>query len=81
MADLAYFSSKGAFSLKEFLHWSGIGRTKTLEEITGGRLRAVKVGRRLLIPVEAAQDWLAAQPRVGTIGTANTPPAETRARH
>lgn len=55
-------AQKGALSLPEFLHWSGLGRTKTLEEIATGRLHAVKVGRRLLIPVAAAELWLAAQP-------------------
>ena len=55
-------AQKGALSLPEFLHWSGLGRTKTLEEIAAGRLHAVKVGRRLLIPVAAAELWLAAQP-------------------
>lgn len=53
---------KGAFNLKEFLAWSGIGRTKALEEIAARKLQAVKVGRRLLIPVDAAKAWLADQP-------------------
>lgn len=58
--------SKGAFSLKDFMAWSSIGRTKALEEIAAGRLPAVKVGRRLLIPVSGAVAWLAAQPRAGS---------------
>ena len=63
---------KGAFSLKEFLAWASIGRTKALEEIAAGHLPAVKVGRRLLIPVEGAATWLASQPRVAPL------PAEKR---
>lgn len=55
---------KGALSLKDFLDWSSIGRTKALEEIASGRLPAVKVGRRLLIPIASAEAWLAARPRV-----------------
>jgi hypothetical protein len=44
---------------------STLGRTRALEEIESRRLRAVKVGRRLLIPVVAAIDWLEAQPLAG----------------
>lgn len=63
-------SLKGAFSLKEFMAWASIGRTKALEEISAGRLPAVKVGRRLLIPVDGASAWLASQPRVRPAGAA-----------
>lgn len=62
MTEAKIFMDKGAFSLSEFQSWSGLGRTKTLEEIGSRRLSAVKVGRRLLIPVEAAKAWLAARP-------------------
>lgn len=65
-------SIKGAFSLKEFLAWASIGRTKALEEISSGRLPAVKVGRRLLIPVDGASTWLASQPRVRPVNAAGT---------
>lgn len=50
--------TKGAYSLREFQHWAGIGRTKTLNEISAGRLHAVKAGRKVLIPASAAQAWL-----------------------
>ncbi|WP_210250872.1 DNA-binding protein [Methylobacterium sp. WL8] len=62
-------AEKGAFNLPEFLRWSGLGRTKTLEEIAAGRLHAVKVGRRLLIPVSSAELWLSAQPAARYPGT------------
>jgi hypothetical protein len=68
MTEFSQFSGKGALSLKEFMKWSTLGRTKALEEIESRRLRAVKVGRRLLIPVEAAIDWLEAQPLAGAKG-------------
>ncbi|QGY01854.1 DNA-binding protein [Methylobacterium mesophilicum SR1.6/6] len=55
---------RGALSLKEFLDWSRLGRTKALEEIASGRLSAIKVGRRLLIPMASAEMWLSSQPRV-----------------
>lgn len=64
MTDRAILASKGALSLQEFLAWSSIGRTKALDEIKTGRLQAVRAGRRLLIPVAAAEIWLAAQPKV-----------------
>ena len=66
MATMPLPPNKGAFSLKDFMAWSSIGRTKALEEIGAGRLPAVKVGRRLLIPVAGAVAWLAAQPRAGS---------------
>ncbi|MBL8577695.1 MAG: helix-turn-helix domain-containing protein [Mesorhizobium sp.] len=50
--------TKGAYSLREFQQWAGIGRTKTLNEISAGRLHAVKAGRKVLIPASAAQAWL-----------------------
>ena len=65
MTEFSQFSGKGALSLKEFMKWSTLGRTKALDEIDSRRLRAVKVGRRLLIPVEAAIEWLEAQPLAG----------------
>ena len=49
---------KGVFSIIEFCEWAGIGRSKTYEEIGAGRLRAIKAGKRTLIPVPVAQHWL-----------------------
>ena len=60
LTEFSQFSAKGALSLKEL--------TKALEEIESRRLLAVKVGRRLRIPVEAAIDWLEAQPLAGAKG-------------
>jgi excisionase family DNA binding protein len=56
-----------AFSIKDFCDQYGIGRTTAYEEIKAGRLKAVKVGRRTLVPVESGQDWLQALPKVGQI--------------
>jgi excisionase family DNA binding protein len=36
-----------------------IARTKLYEELKAGRLRAVKVGKRTLIPITEAERWLA----------------------
>lgn len=61
---------RGALSLQDFMAWSSLDRTKALEEIATGRLPAVKVGRRLLIPVAGAQLWLASRP-AATAGDAD----------
>lgn len=38
----------------------GIGKTKVYEEINGGRLRALKFGKKTLIPTDQFAAWLAA---------------------
>jgi excisionase family DNA binding protein len=55
-----------AFSIPEFCRRYGIGRTNAYQEITAGRLRAVKVGRRTLITQVAAEAWLASLPEMNT---------------
>ena len=52
-------TQKLAHSIPEFLAAVPIGRTKLYEELEAGRLRAVKVGRRTLIPSTEAERWLA----------------------
>ncbi|MCJ2072958.1 hypothetical protein MKK75_29895 [Methylobacterium sp. J-030] len=81
MTASAILTNKGALSLGEFLVWSSLGRTKALEEIAAGRLHAVKVGRRLLIPVEAAQAWLAAQPRAAFVASEEASQGRASLRH
>ncbi len=54
--------SRRAFSVTQFCRGYGIGRTNAYAEIAAGRLRAVKLGRRTLISVDAAEAWLAALP-------------------
>lgn len=49
-------------TINEFMAWSRLGRTKVYELLGSEELRAVKFGRRTLIPVEAAHAWLAEQP-------------------
>jgi excisionase family DNA binding protein len=53
-----------AFSITDFCHLYGIGRTTAYAEIAAGRLRAVKVGHRTLIPSDAAEGWLALLPEI-----------------
>lgn len=49
-------------TINEFQTWSRLGRTKVYELIGSEELLAIKIGRRTYIPVQAAHDWLAAQP-------------------
>ena len=49
--------TKLAYSIYEFANAYSVGRSKVYEEIREGRLRIIKVGKRTLIPVEAAAEW------------------------
>jgi hypothetical protein len=53
-------------SLNQFLkRHPSVGRTKILEEIKSGHLRAQLCGRKLLITDKAEDEWLASLPRAG----------------
>jgi excisionase family DNA binding protein len=54
--------SKAALSIDEFCDSHGVGKTLAYQEINSGRLHAIKIGRRTLIPAEAAAQWLASLP-------------------
>ena len=47
-----------AFSIDEFCRRYGIGRTTAYAEISAGRLRRRKVGKRSLIAEDDAEAWL-----------------------
>ncbi|MBC7582343.1 MAG: helix-turn-helix domain-containing protein [Tardiphaga sp.] len=51
-----------AYNIKEFCKCFSIGRSKTYDEIKVGRLRAIKVGRRTLITMADAEEWLLGLP-------------------
>ncbi len=51
-------------TINEFVELYGIGRTKTYQEINSARLKALKCGRRTLIPLEAAEEWLCSLKRL-----------------
>jgi hypothetical protein len=48
--------------LPEWRAISGLGRSKSYELLGEGKLRAIKVGRRLLIDVEHGLEYLATMP-------------------
>lgn len=49
-------------TVNEFCAWARIGRTKAYELMNSGEIKSFKIGRSTLIPHQAAEDWLAAQP-------------------
>jgi len=51
-------NGKLSYSIKEFAKLNGLARGTVYSEINAGRLKTIKVGRRRLIPVEAAKEWL-----------------------
>jgi excisionase family DNA binding protein len=53
--------SRAALTINEFCEWARLGRTRVYEEIGRGALPAIKVGRRTLITLTAAEAWLASQ--------------------
>ena len=44
---------------QEFAKLVGLGRDDTYGEIATGRIRALRRGRRLLVPVTEAERWIA----------------------
>jgi excisionase family DNA binding protein len=48
-----------AFSIDEFGRTYGLGRSLTYTLLKEGKLQGVKVGRKRLIPADAAEAWLA----------------------
>jgi excisionase family DNA binding protein len=61
--------SKAALSIEDFCNSYSVGKTTAYEEINAGRLHAVKVGRRTLIPEQSAVEWL--QSRLPVTALAN----------
>ena len=52
----------GTLTIGGFCQAYNLGKTRAYEEIKAGRLRAVKVGTKTLIPRAAADDWLNSLP-------------------
>ncbi|MCI5060515.1 MAG: helix-turn-helix domain-containing protein [Alphaproteobacteria bacterium] len=55
---MLYTDETLAYSIKGASKACNIGQTKIYEEIKLGRLKAVKFGRRTLVPAQALRDWL-----------------------
>lgn len=46
------------YSIQDTVTQTGLSRTKLYEELTAGRLRSVKVGRRRMVPAVALEAWI-----------------------
>lgn len=57
IVDTKTSEPRRVLSIAEFVELYGISRAKTYQLLNAGELRAVKVGRRTLIPVAAAEAW------------------------
>lgn len=62
---MASTTEKGAMSVNEFLDWASIGRTKFYEELATGRLRIRKIGRKSIVTMTDAIEWLNSLPVEG----------------
>ena len=58
-------SNLGAMTVKEFLGWARISKTTFYKEVNNGRIPIRKVGKRTLIAMADAQNWLANLETVG----------------
>jgi len=54
--------TKGAMSVDEFLHWASIGRNKFYDEVNSKRLKMRKIGRKSVVTMHDAMEWLNALP-------------------
>ena len=59
MQSIKHDPPKIAYSIKEACHASSLGRTTLYNHISAGRLRAVRVGGRTIIPAEALHALIA----------------------
>ena len=49
-------------SVADWCGLSGIGKTTTYALLSAGALKAIKVGKRTLVDVQAGLDWMQSQP-------------------
>ena len=45
------------YTIPEFSDSRNVSRSTTYREIKAGRLRVIHVGRKVLVPVEFAEEW------------------------
>ena len=57
-------SQRIAYGMDEAAETAGIGLTKLREEIRARRLRARKVGSRVIVTADDLKDWAAALPDI-----------------
>lgn len=47
-----------SYTVEEAAKLTGLGRTRLYKELKDGRIKALKLGRRTLIPHVSLEDWL-----------------------
>ncbi len=53
---------KALFTFSEFCDIANIGKTKAYEILANGDVKAVKVGRKTMIPRSAIEEWMGTLP-------------------
>jgi excisionase family DNA binding protein len=66
MGTIEMDTERRAYRIDEFCAAHGIGASKFHEEVNAGRLRVVRIGRRVLVTADDADAWLAALPNAWT---------------
>jgi len=61
MQSIKHDPPKIAYSIKEACHASSLGRTTIYNHIAAGRLRAVRIGGRTVIPAESLHALIAGE--------------------
>jgi excisionase family DNA binding protein len=61
MLSIKHDLPKIGYSIREACHASSLGRTTLYNHIAAGRLRAVRVGGRTIIPAEALHALIAGE--------------------
>ena len=68
IAELAgEYAKKGNLSVKSFIAWGGIGRTKFYEEVKAGRIKLRKIGTKSVVTMPDALAWLNALPEANSL--------------
>ena len=62
MGGITAQDERWAYSVDETLQRLPIGRTRLYEAIASGEIKTVRLGRRILIPREAIDDFLRGPP-------------------
>lgn len=61
-SDTQALDSRLAYPINDLAEAIGIGRSKIYAEIAAGRLRAVKIGARTVVPADAVRAYLSRLP-------------------
>ena len=61
MQSVKHDPPKIAYSIREACHASSLGRSTIYSHIAAGRLRAVRIGGRTIIPAEALHSLIAGE--------------------